>query len=165
MKKINGLIILTAVLLYSSYSLAQPVVGQQAPDIALPNLRGKIVKLSEMTGQVVLVDFWASWCGPCRKANPNLLSLYNKYKRNGFEIFGVSLDEDEAAYKKAIVADKMSWIQVQESGGWEGPVASLWKVEEIPASYLLDRSGKIVAVNPEKTDLETKIIELLKKEP
>lgn len=93
---------LVIVLSFSGYSLAQPVAGQQAPEIALPNLKGNTVRLSDHTGKVVLVDFWASWCGPCRKANPALLSLYNKYRRKGFEIFGVSIDDNKAALKKRL---------------------------------------------------------------
>jgi len=161
MGKLQRLIIVTILSVISVNALSQPAIREQAPDFSLPNIKGNLVKLSDYIGEVVLVDFWASWCGPCRKSNPNLLRLYNKYKRKGFEIFGVSIDEDKNALKRAIVADKMSWVQVHESGGWEGPVASSWKVEAIPASYLLDRSGKIAGINLQGVALETKILELL----
>lgn len=141
---------------------AQPGTGKKAPDIALPNSAGIIRKLSEHEGKVVLVDFWASWCGPCRKTNPALVKLYAKFKNDGFEIFGISIDDDKAAWKNAIIKDKMPWTHVLETGGWNGPVASAWKIQQIPSSYLLDRSGKLVAVDLSVPDLEKKIAQLLK---
>lgn len=158
MKRFLNLAIL---LLFFNVTQAQSKVGQKAPDIALPNVTGVVKKLSEHVGKVVLVDFWASWCTPCRKNNPNLVRLYSKYKDKGFDIFGISIDEDKASWKKAITTDKMSWTHVIENGGWDGPVASAWKIQQIPSSYLLDQSGKIVAVDISGRELEKKIVELL----
>jgi thiol-disulfide isomerase/thioredoxin len=138
-------------------------VGEKAPNIALRDSNGKVRKLAELNNKVVLVDFWASWCGPCRRANPNLVRLYAKYKSKGFEIYGVSIDEDRAAWKKAIAADKITWTTVLETGGWDGPVALAWKVEQLPTSYLLDKSGRVVAIDPFGRELERKISKQLNK--
>lgn len=150
-----------AVIFYPGTAQQKP--GQYAPDIAVRDVQGNMKKLSDQKGKVVLVDFWASWCGPCRKANPSLLKLYTKYRQNGFEIFGVSIDDDKAAWKKAITRDKITWIQVNDSGGWDGPIATAYKIEQIPTSYLLDKSGMIIAIDPSHKDLEKKIVELLNK--
>lgn len=150
--------------IFSHPGTAQQKPGQYAPDIALTDVQGSMKKLSGLKGKVVLVDFWASWCGPCRKANPALLKLYTKYRQNGFEIFGVSIDDDMAAWKKAITRDKITWIQVNDRGGWDGPAATAYKIEQIPTSYLVDKSGMIVAVDPSHEDLEKKIVELLNKQ-
>lgn len=151
-------------IIISYHGNAQQKPGQYAPDIALIDVQGSMKKLSDQKGKIVLVDFWASWCGPCRKANPALLKLYSKYRQNGFEIFGVSIDDDKAAWKKAITRDKITWIQVNDSKGWDGPAATAYKIEQIPTSYLLDKSGTIVAVDPSHKDLEKKIVELLNKQ-
>lgn len=151
-------------IIISHQGIAQQKLGQYAPNIALTDVKGGMKKLSDQKGKVVLVDFWASWCGPCRKANPSLLKMYNKYKQNGFEIFGVSIDDDKAAWKRAITRDKITWIQVNDHGGWDGPVATAYKIEQIPTSYLLDKSGMIVAVDPSHEGLERKIVELLNKQ-
>lgn len=148
----------------SHQGIAQQKLGKHAPDIALTDVQGSLKRLSDQKGKVVLVDFWASWCGPCRKANPALLKLYSKYRQNGFEIFGVSIDDDKAAWKKAITRDKITWIQVNDREGWDGPAATAYKIEQIPTSYLLDKSGTIVAVDPSHEDLEKKVVELLKKQ-
>jgi thiol-disulfide isomerase/thioredoxin len=109
-----------------------------------------------------LIDFWASWCGPCRKANPALGALYAKYRDKGFEIFGVSIDDEKKAWRKAIQADGISWKQVNAPGGWEAPIALEWKLEQIPASFLVDQQGKVIAVDPKKEDLENHLKNLLK---
>lgn len=154
-------LILSITLLIAVVLRSQTTSGQKAPEIALPSVTGTIKKLSDHAGKVVLVDFWASWCTPCRKSNPNLVRLYAKYKNKGFEIFGISIDEDKTSWKKAIIHDKMSWTHVRETGGWDGPVASAWKIEQIPSSYLLDQSGNIVAIDLTGNELEKKIVALL----
>lgn len=140
---------------------AQPGKGEQAPDIAIPDAQGNIVKLSKLKGKVVLVDFWASWCGPCRRSMPALRNTYAAYKAKGFEIYGISLDEDKKDWKKAIAADKITWIQVNEPGGWESRTAKAWNIEAIPATFLLDKKGKVVAVNPTETELKALLKKLL----
>ncbi|HKH59995.1 MAG TPA: TlpA disulfide reductase family protein [Flavitalea sp.] len=142
--------------------IAQPTVGERAYEISLPDVKGAIQKLSDHKGKVVLIDFWASWCGPCRKANPALSAIYTKYKDKGFEIFGVSIDDEKKAWRKAIQADGISWKQVNGQGGWEAPVALAWKLEQIPASYLIDQQGRVIAIDPTKEDIENHLKNLLK---
>jgi peroxiredoxin len=144
-------------ILYASVSFAQPKQGQKAEDIELPDLAGKKVKLSDLKGKLVLIDFWASWCIPCRKSNPGLAKLYKDYKSKGFEIYGISIDDNKAAWKQAIGADKISWTQVNDPGGWDAPVAVKWKIEQIPSSFLLDEKGVIIAVNPLHREIEAQL--------
>lgn len=141
---------------------------QQVPNISDPrldfkvaDLKGDSLKLSSLKGKVFLLDFWASWCGPCRAANRHLVKLYSKYKINGFEIFSVSLDEHKNDWKKAVTKDKLTWLQGNDSGGWDALAAAKWNIDAIPASFLIGKSGNVVAVNPEKDELEKKIKELL----
>lgn len=132
---------------------AQPKKGEQAPQVIIPNVQGKAVKLSDLKGKVVLVDFWASWCGPCRKAMPALRKIYEAHKAKGFEIYGISIDDHKKDWTKAIAADKTTWVHVNEPGGWEGKTAKAWNIEEIPTSFLLDKQGKVIAVNPSEEEL------------
>src|ERR1700730_240336 len=120
----------TLFMIFISLNLfSQMIPGQTAADLSLPDLNGRTVSLSELKGKVVLIDFWASWCGPCRHNNPHLVKLYNKYHNRGLEIFGVSLDEDADSWKKAVSHDKLVWIQVLDDKGWEGPSASIYRVD------------------------------------
>lgn len=164
MKNLRLLLIIFGFILLCKAINAQ----QQIPNIADPRLNfsvagpnGDSITLSSLKGKVLLIDFWASWCGPCRISNRQLIKIYNKYKANGFEIFGVSIDEDKADWKKAIAKDKITWLQGNDTGGWDAKAAVKWQVEAIPASFLVDKKGNVVAVNLEKNDLEKKIQELL----
>ncbi len=141
--------------------LAQPKVGQEAPNINLPNVDGQNVGLNNFKGKVVLLDFWASWCGPCRQKNPSLVKLYSKLKDKGFEIYSVSIDGNEKKWKAAIKKDKIKWTQVISPGDWQAPIVSQWNLEAIPTTYLLDKNGKVVAIDLEGKELETKIKSLL----
>ncbi|HVY74358.1 MAG TPA: TlpA disulfide reductase family protein [Puia sp.] len=136
--------------------------GKTAADLSLPDLNGKLVKLSDLRGKVVLIDFWASWCGPCRKNNPRLARLYHKYHDKGLEIYGVSLDDEPDDWKSAVEHDRMNWIQVIDSRGWDAQSARIYNVDMIPSSFLVDRQGVIRAVNMEGGELETAIKSLLK---
>jgi peroxiredoxin len=137
--------------------------GQQAPEISLPGTDGTLFHLSDMKGKVVLVDFWASWCVPCRRNNPRLVKLYKKYKTAGFEIIGVSIDSRETDWKEAIQHDKLEWIQVNDNIGWESPTALQYGVNAIPASYLIDKDGIVQQIDQRGWALEVEIKTLLKK--
>lgn len=140
---------------------AQPKQGQMAAEIALPSAAGDTIRLSSLKGKVVLLDFWASWCGPCRVANKGLVKLYDKFGKKGFEIYSVSLDEEKEAWVKAIKKDKISWLQVIDKGGWETPTASIWRVSALPTSYLIDKEGRMVAMDLEGKDLEKALKDML----
>ena len=143
---------LLQVLLFATVH-AQPKIGTIAPEIALNDQNGQLKSLSSLRGKVVLVDFWASWCMPCRRSNRQMAPLYRKYQPKGLEIFGVSLDEDPAAWKKAMVADKIKWWQVNESG-WNAANAMAWGIEMLPTAFLLDKEGRIISIDPTPVELE-----------
>lgn len=138
-------------------------LGKEAPDFAQKTPEGKEFKLSSLRGKYVLVDFWASWCGPCRRENPNVVKAYQKYKEKGFTILGVSLDEpgQREAWLKAIAKDQLEWTQVSDLKGWNNEAARIYGIRSIPANFLLDPSGKIVARDLRAEGLDEKLKELL----
>lgn len=142
-------------------ALRSTAIGQQAPDFELPAPDGKLVKLSDHFGKYILVDFWAAWCVPCRRENPNIVRVFNKYKDKGFSVFGVSLDSKKDAWIEAIQKDGLNWAQVSDLKFWNSGPAKLYGIRGIPGNVLLDRSGKIIARNLRGEDLEKKLAELL----
>lgn len=122
-------------------------IGAIAPDLAFKDPDGKVRKLSDLRGKVVLLDFWASWCGPCRRESPNVRNVYAKYHDKGFEVFSVSLDRDAASWKKAIQDDQLVWPNhVSDLKQWQSEAAAIYGVRSIPSMFLLDRDGRIVAM-------------------
>ena len=139
-------------------------MGVEAPDFTLNDVNGKPVKLSDFRGKYVLLDFWASWCGPCRRENPNLLKAYSQYKDKGFTILGVALDKeaDRDKWLKAIETDGLAWTQVSDLKYWQSDVAKLYDVKAIPMNFLIDRNGKIVAKYLRGDVLNQKLAEVMK---
>lgn len=137
-------------------------VGDIAPDFTLDAPDGTPVSLSSLRGKYVLLDFWASWCGPCRRENPNVVRLYNQYKDKNFEIYGVSLDRDRDAWIKAIQDDGLTWVHGSDLKYWNSDVAVKYGVNGIPATYLLDTEGRVIAKNLRGQALERKLQEILK---
>jgi peroxiredoxin len=136
-------------------------IGQPAPEIALPDPDGKIVKLSSMKGKYVLVDFWAKWCGPCRQENPNVVRVYNKYKDKGFTVFGVSLDRKREDWLQAIEQDQLTWTHVSDLKYWQSEAAKTYNITAIPFSVLLDPNGIIIDKNLRGAALERRLEQLL----
>jgi peroxiredoxin len=137
--------------------------GTLAPDIILPTPKGDTIKLSSTRGTVVLLDFWASWCSPCRQENPNLVKAYNLYHRKGFQIYQVSLDKTKDAWVKGIEDDQLgNWIHVSDVQYWNSKAVQLYKIESIPSNFLLDREGHIIATNLRGEALQTKLAELFR---
>ena len=140
----------------------QPQVGDEAPEIVLKDTAGRDVPLSSLRGKVVLLDFWASWCGPCRQENPNVVRTYGQYKDKGFTVYSVSLDRDRTAWINAIKKDQLAWpSHVSDLKFWQSAGAQLYRVNSIPATFLLDKSGKIVAKNLRGSKLEQELQKLL----
>jgi thiol-disulfide isomerase/thioredoxin len=136
-------------------------INVQAPNIVLQNPRGDSIQLKNLLGKYVLLDFWASWCQPCRKENPNVVKLYEKYHFQGLEIFSVSLDDKNDRWLNAIKQDDLSWENHGcDFAGWESVVAKTYKVSSIPMTFLLDKKGKIIAKNLRGDELEKKLAEL-----
>jgi peroxiredoxin len=138
-------------------------VGSVAPNFSAPDPNGKMVSLKQSMGKVTLIDFWASWCNPCRAENPNNVALYNEFHAKGLNIIGVSLDKDGAKWKEAIAKDKLAWPQISNLKYWDEPIRVTYGVESIPATFLLDANGTVLAKDLTGAALKAKVAELLAK--
>ena len=136
-------------------------VGQQAPDFALPDVNGHTVSLASYRGKYLLVDFWASWCGPCRAENPNVVKVHNEFKGKNFAILGVSLDKEKDAWQEAIRADKLDWTHISDLKFWSSKAVETFKFDGIPFNLLIDPQGKVIATGLRGDDLENKLKEVL----
>lgn len=141
--------------------LGPTITGALAPDINLATPDGGTLALSSLRGKVVLIDFWASWCGPCRRENPAVKAIYDKYKDKGFEIYGVSLDNNATQWKAAIAKDKLTWKHVSDLKGWKSSASQLYGVRSIPATFLLDKEGRIYKSGFRSHELEGLLQQLL----
>ena len=139
-------------------------IGQKAPDFTMNDVNGNPVSLSSKFGaKLLLVDFWAAWCGPCRQENPNVVKVHNEFMKKGFDVFGVSLDQSKDAWVKAIADDKLTWTHVSDLKYWNNAAARMYAVNSIPANFLLDETGTIIARNLRGEDLYNKVNEILNK--
>ncbi|MDP9076153.1 MAG: AhpC/TSA family protein [Bacteroidota bacterium] len=137
-------------------------IGAQAPVFTQADLNGNPVSLADLKGKVVLIDFWASWCSPCRAENPNLVGQYQSYKNKGFEIISVSLDNDKSKWQNAIKTDGLKWIQVSDLKGWNNAVSRLYGIRAVPQNFLIDKDGKIIGIGLIGETLDNKLAELFK---
>jgi thiol-disulfide isomerase/thioredoxin len=161
MKLKKPIILFMSLVVAVSLNAQLPNITDSRVAIKLPTLKGDSLTLASLTGKVVLLDFWASWCGPCRSANRGLVKLYAKYKSKGFEIFSVSLDEDKKDWQKAITKDKITWLQVNDPRGWNAQTAVNWNIFQLPTSYLINKKGDVVSIDPEGKELDEAVKKLL----
>lgn len=155
----KNILLLASTLLICTVSFSQSTTDKKrVPDITLKDTSGRQVKLSDFKGKIVLIDFWASWCGPCRRANKHLKTLYSKYKDKGLEILSISVDDNMVDWKDAIKEDKTTWVHVFDDKNY----ANAWKIQYIPTTFIVDKQGNFAAINPDIDQLDKLIGQLLK---
>ena len=162
LKKIIPVLVLLFFAVYSNAQREMANITDPRLQIKLPTVKGDSITLASQKGKVILLDFWASWCMPCRAANKKLVKLYAKYQPQGFEIFSVSLDQEKKDWEKAIQKDKITWLQVNDPrGSWNAKTAADWNISVLPTSFLINKKGDVVAIDPEGKELEKAIKDLL----
>ena len=162
--KLKNIIPVIILFLAGSFSYAQsekPNINDPRLHIKLPDIKGDSISLASLKGKVVLLDFWASWCMPCRAANKKLVKLYGKYKKQGFEIFSVSVDNKKNDWMKAIEKDKITWLQVNDPQQSGAPSAVNWGISYLPTTFLINKNGDVVVIDPTEKQLESSIRTLL----
>ena len=153
--------LLFAVVCIFTANAQMPAVGTKATELSYKDPNGKEISLSSLKGNIILLDFWASWCGPCRQENPNVVKVYQQFHSKGFEILGVSLDRTKDDWLKAIKDDNLTWLHVSDLQYWQSAAARLYGVNAIPQSFLLDKDGKIIAKGLRGDQLAKKLAEVL----
>ena len=143
-------------------AFSQPHLQIHASDFRLPNQKGDSISLVSLRGKVVILDFWASWCAPCRVANKNLVKSYPRWKAKGVEIISISLDENAKSWLAAVKKDRLTWIQLNEMKGWRSSVTTNWQINKIPASFLIDQEGNVIGRDLEGAELENAINHLIR---
>jgi peroxiredoxin len=157
-KSMKHFVIAISLLLVAASSFSQPSKGKTIPEVNLPNPSGQQVSTNSLKGKIVLIDFWASWCMPCRANNTGLKQLYSKYKEKGFEIYAISLDDNKRSWLNAVQQDGIGCVQVNDA---DANVSNDWKISYIPQSFLIDKDGKIIAVNEDEKKLDKILSKLL----
>jgi peroxiredoxin len=140
---------------------AESWVGKTVPELVMPDPNGKAVSISSFKGKFLLIDFWASWCGPCRMENPNVVKAYNEFKGKNFTILGVSLDKDKDSWKKAIMQDHLNWSQMSDLKYWNSQAVEIFGFQGIPFNVLVDPSGKVIAESLRGEELDAKLRQVL----